>query len=510
MATFSLRAWAEGVPLDVVEDDLDERPIALCLSGGGFRSFSCVTGQLRALIDRGVMANVGLVSAVSGGAWAAATYAYTPGPIRDRLGEVVDPSKLTLEGLAATIDERHLAFPVTEMDALSHARGLGEEDIAQSQLFSRVLGDQLLSPLGIDTGLPVLAASDDHISDLVTRNPHLDRNDVLTPVPGRVPVITGASMMFRDVDEDGGSSRYRYVPVDLTPSAVSTAWPVDDWPVRSIELPALTGTPRTAVEAGLVDVDVDEWFGLPDLLAATGGAPGGVLVEIAAMLGLRAEHLVLQAAHWLGLDTTPLLVDGGYVENTGILGALRRGADRLIVLVNSNVGLGSRLSPFTVEGLEGQIARLFGRTPTLGLYAREPLALFEEDELPALAEALAAAKERGEMPWTLGDHRLREDNVLGLPPRPVRVYWQLNEVPSAWAEQLPDETQRSLATPFADLHRVPHLPVAFAQVGWIFRLRPTQIAAMVTMHDHALRSRPDEVWQALLAGPGGPLPGIVR
>ncbi len=497
--TLSLRAWTDRLPADLAEDDLARRPVALCLSGGGFRSFACVAGQLRALMDGGVMDQVGLVSAVSGGAWAAAAYAYAPGDVRGRLGELPPVGELTLDRLAASIDEGHLAFPITQFDALGLARRLHEEGVEQSRLFSRVLGEQLLAPLGVEATPGLLAADDTHREDLCARNPGLDPEEVRTPQPGRAPVVTGASMMFR------AERGYRYVPVELAPSSVSTAWPVDDWPVRGVELPALTGAPRTPVAAGLFDVDVDELFGLPDLLAATGGAPGGVLVEIATILGLQAEHLVLRAAHWLGLQDVPLLVDGGYVENTGLLAALRRGADRLIVLVNSNVGLVSRYSPFAVDGFEGQISRLFGRTPTLGAYARRPLALFE-DNLAELGEAMAERQARGELPWAVCDHRLRSDNVLGLPERTVRIYWQLNEVPQTWASDLPDETQRSLATPFAELHGIPHFAVAFAQGGWLFRLRPAQIAIMAALHDHALRSRPDEVWDALLAGPGAPLP----
>ncbi|MEN0066567.1 MAG: hypothetical protein AAGA48_30810 [Myxococcota bacterium] len=288
--------------------------------------------------------------------------------------------------------------------------------------------------------------------------------------------------------------------MELAASSVSTAWPVEGWPVRTIELPAIMGLPRSDLGTGTVHVDVGEAFGLEDLLASTGGAPGGVLVEIATWLGLHTDNLVLQSAHWLGLDFAPFLVDGGYVENTGLLAALRRGADRIAVFVNSNTRLGNRHSPFTVEGLEGQIARLFGRTPSFGAYAGDPLPLFPEDELLPLAEALAASKARGEMPYALLDHRLRPDNALGLPERMVRIYWHLNEVPEGWAAQLPPDTQRAFGT-FGELHAVPHLAVAFAQGGYLFRLRPMQLGAMVALHDHALRSRPDEVWSALLDGP---------
>lgn len=496
----ALRAWSDDSPAGLVDDDLARGPVALCVSGGGFRSYACVLGQIRALLDRDVMANVGLISGVSGGAWAGTAYAYAPGESRDRLGPALEPEDTSLSALAESIDDAHLAHPIAEMDAMAHARTLRDEGISTARIFSRVLGDQLLGPLGIETGRVILAGGDDQMVDIFRRNPDLDPGDILTPVPGRAPVVTGASMMFR------GADRFEYVPIELTSGTLCTLLPVEGWPVRAVELPAVTGAPRSLIGDGVIDVDYAESFGLPDLMAATGGAPGGVLVEIASLLGLHADDLVLRAAHWLGLDPAPFLVDGGYVENTGLLSALRRGADRVMVMVNSNVGLGSRLSPFSVQGLEGQIARLFGQSVRFGAYAGQPLRLFEEDGLVALADALTASKARGELPWALMDHRLTEDNLLGLPPKTVRVYWQLNEVPSAWASRLPDDTLKSLNQPFGELRRVPHLAVAFAYGGYLFRLRKEQLGAMVALHDHALRSRSDDVWEALVGGPEVPLP----
>jgi NTE family protein len=53
--------------------------IALALSGGGSRAIAFHLGCLRALADRGVLERVSVISAVSGGSFIAALYAYTTG-----------------------------------------------------------------------------------------------------------------------------------------------------------------------------------------------------------------------------------------------------------------------------------------------------------------------------------------------------------------------------------------------------------------------------------------------
>lgn len=56
---------------------LQERDVALALSGGGFRAVAFHLGCLRALHDRGLLDRVNVISAASGGALLAAMYAYS-------------------------------------------------------------------------------------------------------------------------------------------------------------------------------------------------------------------------------------------------------------------------------------------------------------------------------------------------------------------------------------------------------------------------------------------------
>ncbi|MBX2801908.1 MAG: patatin-like phospholipase family protein [Myxococcales bacterium] len=485
-----IRAWDE--PPRHKEDQLDTKPLAVCISGGGFRSYACALGQLRALHDLGVMPHVGLLCGVSGGAWAVIAHTYALGDVRDRLGASLPPEALDLQALSRAIGEGHLGHPVTQLDTANFARR-SRGRLPRNRLFGHVLAKQVLEPLGVDVDREVLSAAPAHTQALLARNPRLTSADVLEAPPGRPPAVVAASALLPD---DTG---LHYEPVELSALALTTSRALPGWPLRAVELAAVLGTPRDIVSAGDFEVELSQGaFALPDLLGATGGAVGGVLVQLSRRLGIDPGHLVLHAAHWLGPGSTPFLVDGGYVENTGIIPALRRGAMRLAVFVNTKTAVPTGKSARHVDGVDGQISRLFGRAPTRGMYSGDPLPLFPEAELAAVSQGFRASAARGELPWALVDHQIRPDNALQLEPRSVRIYWQVNEVPASWAARLPAEVQRALSSRFGTLHGVPHLSVAFAHGRYPFRLHSAQVAIMQELHAHALQSRPREVWQGLL------------
>ena len=91
------------------------------------------------------------------------------------------------------------------------------------------------------------------------------------------------------------------------------------------------------------------------------------------------------------------------------------------------------------------------------------------------------------------EHHIRPDNALGLEPRPVTIYWHVNDLPQDWFRKLPRPTQVAVRSPFGVLASAPHLPIVFAHRGFLFRLDPAQLAFMVELHDQALKSRPNDV-----------------
>ena len=57
--------------------------IGLAVSGGGSRALTCAMGQYRALKYLGVLDKVEVISSVSGGTWASASFVYLPSTFDD-------------------------------------------------------------------------------------------------------------------------------------------------------------------------------------------------------------------------------------------------------------------------------------------------------------------------------------------------------------------------------------------------------------------------------------------
>ncbi len=107
--------------------------LALCFSGGGARSMTCTLGQLSALSrladpvlpDQTLLQRVGVISAVSGGSWAAVPYTFLPDSLNgvpvsdaDILMEPQAPRDL-IKGSASQADPRNVChMPATCLGAV--------------------------------------------------------------------------------------------------------------------------------------------------------------------------------------------------------------------------------------------------------------------------------------------------------------------------------------------------------------------------------------------------------
>jgi predicted acylesterase/phospholipase RssA/proteasome lid subunit RPN8/RPN11 len=123
----------------------DNRPrIGLALSGGGARAIAFHLGCLRALHDRGVLEDVGAISAVSGGSVIAGMYAYSQESFAEFDRRVV---KLLRRGLAVGIARRAFASPLL-VGALGTATIAGSAAlIADATRAALTTGAGVLGPL---------------------------------------------------------------------------------------------------------------------------------------------------------------------------------------------------------------------------------------------------------------------------------------------------------------------------------------------------------------------------
>lgn len=478
----------------------DARPLGVALSAGGFRSYSCAIGQLRGLATLGLMDHVGVLSAVSGGAWAATAYAFAPAEVSDsvRLGSSLDPEQLTLDALDE-MPEGALGWPVTVIDSRAVFEQLRADlHVSPDRLFGGTLAAGILDQLGIDGFRPVLAQDRLHRMDLLARNPELSVEDVLMPREDRPFVVAGAALV-----RDPGRFQH-HVPIEL--SAMYATVPRDlvfTGDVGFVETLALYGEAPTLRGQRTAEIEARPGgFGLADLWAATGMAPGSALVRLSRRFGWQLDGTVPRVAQWVAplMPHTSQLVDGGTVEPLGVVPLLERGFERIVVFVNGTSTVGSRASD-CVDGVDGQITRLFGRPPTGGFYADDPLHLFAPADLQAVIEGLKESKARGELPWHLGDIQVTGLNQFGLHPRTVKILWMCNEMPAGFAARLPEATRAELRKSLtSDLASHPHYRVAFTNGFDMFRMTPRQVNLLAHQWDFAVRAR-EHALEALCTEP---------
>lgn len=319
--------------------------LGLAFSGGGTRSATVTLGALRGLRDNGWLDQFGYMAAVSGGAWAALPYAYspqpdatilgthkrcettgtdkkaevscgTPGPI----GEAIAKSSLLRCGLEYLFDNKYLPAAVRDLpSALGFKCGsAGTRDGA----FAKILGHVFLN-------------------EDVCGGCHGDVLGAVKPsYPSRPYLILGGTA----VEQNANWESPRLIPVEITQDYVGIrqrhghlgASYVDAWAYGRRPI-AISRTTATYLR------DDAPVMTLENALAVTGSAPylATLLSRRPAMAfasGFFPRFGVPSVGDAGSLAWTAELPhgDGGFSDNLGVLPLLARGVKRLLVFVNAN------------------------------------------------------------------------------------------------------------------------------------------------------------------------------
>lgn len=161
--------------------------VGLALSGGGTRAIAWGLGVLRALEHMGLMSKFDALSTVSGGTWIGAPYMFQTKYTLDELfGPMTDPGKLTEQELnkaSARLNDMS-SEPTTAKLALFATIWPGH------LVWEKMITDVILNQfnLGVRENM-YMAASDEHRSDIIRRNPQLKKGQFHIPAPGRAKVF---------------------------------------------------------------------------------------------------------------------------------------------------------------------------------------------------------------------------------------------------------------------------------------------------------------------------------
>jgi len=378
MATnFVISLYPTGQPTQG-EPDLSNAT-GIAVSGGGSRSLTCAMGQYRALKYLGVLDNVAVISSVSGGTWASASFVYLPSTFEDDdfLGAATpDPSSLTVSQLG-TLSPNNLGNAPTRMDwnsviqVLYHLKSkysYPNDDLWQGLIGERIFQLWNLWEVG-SNGMPLYYYSGnakDVASTITPNNPTLDASQFTLQQRQR-PLLIMNSSIFSNQTDPGA----QLLPFESSPFGIG---------VRAT-FPAI-GPGGREIGGGLIQPFA---MGSPSVVSVTGNLATVALpsrpFSLDDMAGISSaafaqtvqdkypdfDGIVPKYNYWPVANPTSQeadlywFADGGSLENTGVCSLLARGVKRIISFINTQTPLLTKpLSEGGSVTIDSSVQLLFG------------------------------------------------------------------------------------------------------------------------------------------------------
>ena len=469
------------------------RPTGICFSGGSTRSYAATVGQLRGLTASGLIDRVGYLSAVSGGAWAAAPYAYyspteSVSSDLDLLGASAEPEVLSLDTLAE-LDSRSLGFAATGDFSKALADARADRSVSPDGVWVRAVGRTFLSPFGLyDPDQPVGFTLDDSTAeDIRQRHPSLQDLQLQTV---RASAYRPYLLLHSALNWPGDESdlaRVNLVGFEYSPLGIGSAARVTlragGHPTHAVgggfveSFAFGSDAPRTGTDAeGLVALTLPS---RPFTLADAIGASSAFSTPDRDLRGYpHATYWPLRGPNSAG--TSEVFTDGGDIENYGLISLLRRGVKTVVVFLNTMWPLAVDHDPSDWPGhgaIDPSLAPLFGAPSSRFPHNR----VFPEADYPVVVAGLQGAKRRGETVMMTTRHVVQPNTWWGLKGgAEVTVCWYYNEYVERWARRLPAAVRRLVqegqsATPEGPFAHFPHYLTRAQNPGTLIRLTPAQV-----------------------------------
>ena len=493
-----VRVWqthAPGSPYPEAAYLQTTRRTGVCFSGGSTRSYAATIGQLRGLTHHGLIPRVTYLSAVSGGAWAAAAYTFYAGAGTDDhqiLGPVVDPERVSVDSLSR-LEPYALGYAAT----LSFAQMLREthtdQSIEPADVWSHTVGRTFLEPYGLfDPDRPV-----GFTLDRGTYERFLASNPFATaPVPhivhtgsSRPYLLIHATLNWPADAADGGHR----VGFEMSPLAVgtphrltlrSTAGEVHEVGGGFVETPAFgCQAPSTPPDdRGLVSARLP----IRPLTLADAIGASSALRTVDRDLSQYPYLTYWPVTGRVGAATsTEVLTDGGDVDQFGIIPLLRRRVTAVVVFINTLWPLALDYDPtawpptgdVSQPVVEPFLGSLFGGPGRQSPHSR----VFPEQDFAQVVSALQTEKRAGRPLVAILTHTVQANAWWGIAGGwDVRVCWVYHDRVGMWEERLAPDVRATVSagrSPAAEgpVARFPHYLTRGQNPGQLIQLTPMQV-----------------------------------
>eukprot|EP00045_Choanoeca_perplexa_P010021 m.100198 g.100198 ORF g.100198 m.100198 type:complete len:553 (-) comp15118_c0_seq2:1087-2745(-) len=394
----------------------------ISFSGGGARSFTVSVGTLAGLHQQGLMSNVRYIAGISGGSWATVGYTYgTSGNGNDTtlLGAVMAPEMITKDN-QQTIAKGCLrgAAVNKNFNEISIGKLLNPEE-RNDRVWHDTVTEVFFTPYGVKD-IAYMAASPDHRTDILARNPTISIDDIVLPNPGRPFPIVGISLLAPKHSSKVPASNRSYTVLEATP--LYTGEPVTQsisYGFNDTTIVATVGgmlesvgfTSNASLEGlgsssqRLLNVSQPEVMFSPTWMGSLSSfAPGAVLSSISPRV---TEDLSPIFKYWSPSTRNPVaspfvFADGGDTQNPNLLSLLVRDVKEIVLFCNFNQPLNSTFDPdarnVTKTDMDEDIPAMFGINldlPRNIFWDVHRNQAFASKDFPAVAKALVAAQNSG-------------------------------------------------------------------------------------------------------------------
>ena len=229
---------------------------------------------------------------------------------------------------------------------------------------------------------------------------------------------------------------------------------------------------------------------MSDVIGSSGAAPGSYL-DVLGIKTLFSEFNTWPVTNGSPAVNFSSIVDGGDLENTGIVSLLRRQYPVIYVFINTDDVLGD-MSYYPYQGVDSTVCALFGIGYGPALKSTK---IFETSEFNQVKNNFIQTYSNGGIPWSLNVHTIVKDNPFGIASyangkKPV-VLWMYNALNRTWYDQLKPSVQKYInpqpATGnFPTYETVFQNPSSLPGINELLMFTPAQVNLMANMWDYSL------------------------
>lgn len=417
--------------------DPAKRKTGVAFSGGGNRAMVAAWGQLRGLVESGLIEDVDYISCVSGGSWASTVFTYySNGAENDEqlLGVTRRPGDIRLSSLRQ-ISPLQLGVGATESflsKLVEQSINVVTRRITPNDVWIHAVGNTFFERFGIySQRRPSFFSYDqDSVDAITSRNPEL-KNATFDTVRNQTgdakrPYLVVNSTLMWPTDGADNFIHFEYTPLAVGSKHRLTVYdPPGDENGRAQEVGGGfiesfaygTAAPKQwpPYTGGYVDAATPA---KPYSLAYASGTSSAAFAATGAGLAggypLVSQYLAQGPPverYWpvpaldgaAPADDVYAFGDGGSLDNLGVISLLLRGVENLVVFVNTERRLDVEYDPSnpdenppSIHSLDGGIAPYFGVLPADRSQPPTPNnQVFRKQDLATVVRALQRAKGSG-------------------------------------------------------------------------------------------------------------------